>query len=270
MSQAVPDIAADDAIEARCLACGTRRIGPYCHACGQASVEAPRRFSEVFTGQTGRLLHTLRLLFTRPGELAREIDEGRDRRSMRPLTLLLNLIPLFFLLGGGAGGFGASTFAVADKTGEFAGVIASAAQRRNVPLPVFQERLEQRFRALYSLLVVVQVASYGAMLGLVERRKRKPWLVHFAAAIHYMCFSVIVSTVLFGGYRLAGGTLMDHPIVASIAMVINAVYLFLSIRRIYGDGARAAGAKTLLVMAVNYLVAIALTTVAIGGAIATA
>ncbi len=34
-------------------------------------------------------MHTLRLLLTRPGELARETDECRDRDAIRPLTLLL-------------------------------------------------------------------------------------------------------------------------------------------------------------------------------------
>ena len=257
-------------VDVACHLCGTQRVGPYCHACGQASLEAPRTFREVFMGQTGRLLHTLRLLFTRPGELAREIDQGRDRQSMRPLTLLLNLIPLFFLLGGGSGGFGASTFEVADKTGQFASVVAQVAQRRNVALPLFEERLEQRFRAIYSLLVVVQAATYGAMLGLVERRRGKPWLVHFAAAIHYMCFSFIVSTLLFGIFRLAGGSLIEHPAVAAVAMAINAAYMFVSVRRVYGDGVGTAAGKTALVMGVNYFVAIALTSIAVAGALATA
>ena len=60
------------------------------------------RSAKSSRARPARLAYTLRRLLTRPGELAREIDEGRDRRAMRPLTLLLNLIPLFFLLGGGA------------------------------------------------------------------------------------------------------------------------------------------------------------------------
>ena len=100
-------------VAAPCASCGTRRLGPWCHACGQASRDAPRSFREVFTGQTGKIAYTLKRLLLRPGELAREIDEGRDRRAMRPLTLLLNLIPLFFLLGGGTGGFSAHSIVAA-------------------------------------------------------------------------------------------------------------------------------------------------------------
>src|SRR3982751_672995 len=88
-----------------CRLCGAELTGPYCQACGQPSLAVRRTFGDAITGQTGRLLHTLRVLITEPGGLAREIDEARDRRSMRPAALLTNLIAVFFLLAGGVGGF---------------------------------------------------------------------------------------------------------------------------------------------------------------------
>ena len=254
----------------QCRLCGTALVGPYCHACGQATPDARRGLREVLLGQTGRLTHTLRMLFTQPGELAREIDEGRDRLSLRPLTLLLNLIPLFFLLGGGPQGFSVRMFANNDPTHQIAALAARAAARHNVDPAVFDERMEQRFRAVYSLLVVVQVAAYGLMIGLVERRRRKSWLVHFAAATHYMCFSFVLSIALFGSMRLAGVNLAMHPVIGALPMLINLTYLTLMLRRAYADRVPVALGKTVLVLLVDYVVAVVLTIAALAIALGTA
>jgi hypothetical protein len=238
-------------------------MGPWCHACGQASREAPRSFREVFTGQTGKVAYTLRRLLLKPGELAREIDEGRDRRAMRPLTLLLNLIPLFFLLGGGVGGFSAQSLLASDPTGRGAAAIAEMAAKRGVPAPVMQERVEQRFRAVYSLLVVVQALAYGVAISVLERRKRKPWIVHGATAIHYMCFNFIISTVLFGALRVLQGGLPQHPAFALIGLVVNGTYMGLSLHRVYADPPSWAGAKAIALLAWGFVVSLVLTSTAV-------
>ena len=253
----------DVAASARCASCGVARMGPWCHACGQASREAPRSFREVFTGQTGKVAYTLRRLLTKPGELAREIDEGRDRRAMRPLTLLLNLIPLFFLLGGGVGGFSAHSLIAADPSGRGTAAIAQVAEKRGVPTPVFEERVEQRFRAVYSLLVVVQALAYGAAIGFLERGKRKPWIVHGATAIHYMCFSFVVSAVLFGAFRLAHAGLPTHPAIGALGLLVNGTYMGLSLHRVYEDAPLWAGLKVIALLGWGFVVSLALTTTAV-------
>src|SRR3954470_12693356 len=74
-----------------CRVCGTTLVGPWCHGCGQASGAVQRRFGEALFGQTGKLLRTLKFLLQKPGELAAEIDENRDRNSLRPGLLLTNI-----------------------------------------------------------------------------------------------------------------------------------------------------------------------------------
>jgi hypothetical protein len=244
-----------DAIE-RCGMCAAPLCGPYCHACGQASARAPRSFREVFMGQTGKLVYTLRELLLHPGVLAREIDEGRDRRAVRPLTLLLNLVAFFFIVGGGAGGFSAKAFL---DTG--LGRIPALAERGapdSAERAHFDERLEHRFQSIYSLLVIVQTLAYGAAIGLAERSRRKPWLVHFAAATHYMCFSVLVAAIAFGAGKLAHldpahqwwiGALMYGAVIA---------YMTAMLRHAYDDTPLFAFGKALLLLLFGYVVAVVL------------
>jgi len=228
-----------------------------------------RTLREALTGQTGRMVYTLRRLLV-PGALAREIDCGRDRLAVRPLTLLLNLIPLFFIFGGGVGGFNARYFIASDPSGDIAAAVAQRADKRGVPLPMYEERVEQRFKAVYSVLVVVQALAYGIALGVVERRKRKPWLVHFANAIHYMCFSFIVSTFVFGAVRLVHATLGDHPLLVAPLVLLNGAYMAMSLHRVYADRWPVAAGKAALLMLIGFVVSLVLTTSSVLAAIWTA
>jgi hypothetical protein len=242
-----------------CRTCGTALAGPYCHACGQASPAARRPLRAALTGQTGRMLYTIRTLLTRPGELARQVDEGRDLHAVRPLTLLLNLIPVFFLLGGNVGGFGARMFVASDGTHRLQAAIEQRSAREQVGVEVFEERLEQRFRAVYSMLVVVQAAAYALALAVFERRRRKAWLVHAAAAIHYLCFSVVVSGLLFAAARLAGVPVTGHPWIALPGLLLNVIYMALTLRRVYGERVPPALAKAVGLLVFGTVVSIVLT-----------
>ena len=259
----------DKVFTGACAVCGASLVGPYCHACGQPSPAAPRGLRDALTGQTGKLLYTLRRLLV-PGALAHEIDRGRDRLAVRPLTLLLNLIPLFFIFGGGVSGFSAHSFMASDPSGTLKAVVAKAGERRGVPAPLYEERVEQRFKAVYSVLVVVQALAYGAGLGLLERRKGKPWLVHFATAIHYVCFNFIVSTIAFGVLRVLHEKLADHAAVGFVIIGINATYMAASVHRVYAERWRMAIGKTALLMLFGFVVAITLTMASLAVAVISA
>jgi hypothetical protein len=240
---------------AACANCGAARVGPYCHACGQASPEAPRSFGEVFTGQTGKVVHTVRNLLLHPGELAREIDEGRDRRSMRPLTLLLNLVAFFFIVGSGyTGGFNTRTFLSTGIDQVVPALRSMPGAPDSAERAHYEERLEHRFQSVYSLLVIVQTLAYGAAIGFAERSKRKAWIVHFAAATQYMCFSVLVAIVAFGLGRLAGIETSRALGIGIVMYAIVTVYMTMTVRRVYGDIVPLAIAKTLGIMLFAYIV----------------
>jgi len=234
-----------------CRFCATSLAGPYCQACGQPSVVVRRTFREAIMGSTGRLLHTLRVLLTDPGGLAREIDEARDRGSMRPGALLTNIIAVFFLLAGGVGGFTSDSLIAQDRSGYIAGFAAQRATERGVATSVYHERLESRFRATYSVLITLTTLSYAAALWLVERRRRKSWLVHLAAGVQYLCITFILTALVYGGGRLAGVDVAAFPLVGVAMIGVLALYVVLLLHRLYGDGWGAAVAKALVVLVIG-------------------
>lgn len=80
-----------------CASCGTARVGPHCHACGQ-HVKAERRLTvrgfahdavHFVTHLDHGLPHTLKALFRSPGDLARRYVGGDRAHHTSPLVLLL-------------------------------------------------------------------------------------------------------------------------------------------------------------------------------------
>jgi len=240
------------AASANCGACGTALAGAYCHACGQPGPFARQRLSEALLGQSGRLLHTLRMPLTRPGELARETGEYRDRGSIRPLTLLLNVVAFFFLLSG-LTDFRLQTFERQDESGKLAQALERHAAEAGVGREVFVERVERRFQSLYTLLLVASVVVYAIVLWLTHRRPRRAWLVHVAGAVHYVCFVFLVAVVYFVAFRQFGIASTSIPALA-VQIVIAFAYLVLMFRRTYDDALGQALLKGLLVIGVGLVV----------------
>ncbi|HVO87257.1 MAG TPA: hypothetical protein VMV45_01855, partial [Casimicrobiaceae bacterium] len=201
-----------------CAMCGVPLAGPYCQACGQPSTSAQRSFREAVLGHTGRLAHTLKLLLLQPGELGREIVEARDRQSVRPLTLLLNLIAVFFLVGA-PGTFTPSSLAEGDPSGRAAAQIEARAVHQGVSREVTLERLDRRFQSLYSVLILPSAFVYGGVLWLLHRRSGLSWLVHLAGAVHFLAFLFIVWSVVFLGARLLHVTAIRNPVVIGLTIV---------------------------------------------------
>ena len=96
---------ADGGTGGLCLNCGTQRIGPHCHHCGQGghihrSIGAI--WHEILHGVVhfeGKLWRTLPLLAFRPGELTRRYIDGERARFVSPMAMFLfSVFTLFAVL----------------------------------------------------------------------------------------------------------------------------------------------------------------------------
>jgi hypothetical protein len=237
--------------QACCNQCGATLTGPYCQNCGQPSVAVRRSFGDAIYGQTGRLLHSLWLVVSKPGEIAREIDEARDRRSIRPGALLTNIIAVFFVVAGGLGGFDAREIIRSDPTGRVAAIASERSAARGVSTAVYYERLDNRFRSTYSVLITSSALAYALAFRLLHRRRPKSWLVHLAAGIQYLCATFLLSAVAFATARLEGGAMNEHPLLGFGTLALLGVYLVLLQRRVYGDSTGMAALKMLAVLAIG-------------------
>lgn len=89
-------------IEGNCLNCGTRLVGPHCHACGQKGHvhRTLHAFGHDFLHSVlhfdGKIWRTLPMLFWRPGDLTRRYIHGERAKFVSPLALFLFTVFLTF------------------------------------------------------------------------------------------------------------------------------------------------------------------------------
>ena len=91
--------------ECTCLCCGTVFHGNYCPVCGQSRRTRRMVMSDILgntlaslTNLDGRLVHTLRDLFTRPGYMIADYLKGCRAEYFQPVQMLFFLATIYVLL----------------------------------------------------------------------------------------------------------------------------------------------------------------------------
>src|ERR1051325_10982684 len=92
-------------LPADCANCGAPLNGRFCQTCGQKAASPNVSLHDVyheafheFAHVDGKIVQTLRLLLTKPGQLTREFLEGRRQRYVSPLRLYLTCSLIFWAL----------------------------------------------------------------------------------------------------------------------------------------------------------------------------
>ena len=88
-----------------CMNCGTPLKGMYCHQCGQYALDIHqpmwkyiRQYFENVYQFDGKIWMTLRLIFTRPGFLTNEFNDGKINSYVHPFRLYMFISVVFFTL----------------------------------------------------------------------------------------------------------------------------------------------------------------------------
>lgn len=91
--------------EKDCLNCGTEVLGRFCHSCGQENIVTRQSFWSLVTHFVadilhfdGKFFHTLALLFTRPGFVAKQYTIGKRMTYLDPIRMYLFTSAVFFLV----------------------------------------------------------------------------------------------------------------------------------------------------------------------------
>lgn len=241
--------------DASCLNCGTRRLGAYCHACGQGAVDPEAGVVQLVRESVGdalswdhRVLRTVRALVTRPGALSAAWAEGRRAAFVSPIRSFLTLGALLVGLGLVENAVVTSE-ATGDDTEEVDRTVGSTTNAAYW-LGVGMGRL-----GVYAFLTVVPIV--GVVYAFLFRKRRGPLAQHLVHALHVASFGV-AGLMAWRILRIGLSPFVDAlreplpsgPIEALVAawMVSITGYAALSVRRFYAVGwGRALAASTLIV-----------------------
>ena len=250
----LPEALADDLVEAPpeappvCASCGTARVGPFCHACGEKKLDrhdyAFLHFAEnavdTFTHLDVKVFKSLWSLLWRPGAMAADLLAGRRVAWAKPFQTFLIANLLFYL---GSGALHLSFFDASLKiqlNNSNVQRIRWVAERKAAALGLTMEAYAEPYNhlshTLSKTLVVLLVPVVAGLLALLFWRRRRYFLEHVTVATLLLSQFMLTSLLTIVGIglpmALLGAPAGDTLYVPAVLLANTALFI-LAFRRVY-------------------------------------
>jgi len=241
-----------------CPNCSRRSDEEFCPRCGQqrthdgdlSLTHAWHHLIHETLHLDGRIFGSIKLLFTKPGQLTLDFLEGRRQRHVHPLRLFIVFSAIFFLFSGGpmlrlqwevdhAPDGDAQQVAPTQILGKMGPRIEERlrrkAEREGVSYDAFMEHQEHRLHIMFKAAFIAAVVANGLWLALLFRRQRRYVAEHMVLALHVACFGMSMVVVADALQRLLG---LDGGRFSGFVGPIALGYFVLAARRVYGERGR--------------------------------
>ena len=223
-----------------CPNCANEHKGEFCNACGQRNVDLHvpiggliREAAEEALGVDSRLRHTLVPFFFKPGEVTREYLTGRRVRYTSPLKMYVVAAAIFFFAFASQDRSNVIRIDARGKvrpaaTGRIDSYLLQRVERLEKLGPDGPRLLAANMAGALPKALILLLPVFALLLKLFWRK----WYYaeHLVFALHYHAFALILLTP---GSLLPGAAGNSAN---GIALMVCLVYLFLAMRRVYGDG----------------------------------
>jgi hypothetical protein len=228
-------------MKAYCSRCGEKRRD---HVDWKLSSIASEIFSEITNLEHSKLWQTFRLLLFKPGQLTRDYWNGWRKRFLGPVKLYLVFFALTLLLYSihrPTAVYDVRTFAATNSNGQFSRLLEERATKRGVATSQLIQEVNSSLQRYLSMSQLFYPLIVALALKLLLRRHRLYFAEHFIFALHSLTFiylSFLVAWplfVLFGIDTSAAKYTPAYLAITFASFVWTAAYLFLALRRAYGE-----------------------------------
>lgn len=247
------DEAPDAEAPAACVSCGTVRVGPFCHACGEkrldrhdyAFLHYTEHAVDALTHLDVKVFKSVWSLVARPGAMAADVLAGRRVRWTKPFQAFFVANLIFYL---GVSAIGTSFFdAPLDiqlATRSYARPLAEA---KAASLGLTMEAYAETYNALSHTLFVILVPVVAGLLALLFVRHKRYFLEHMTVGALALSQFMLVSllAILVVGLPLAFlGIAAGDAVMVPAVLLSNVAVFFLTFRRVYPGRAAVTAVKT--------------------------
>lgn len=193
-----------------CRCCNNVFKGRYCNICGEKVLELNERtflafldnLLNAFTFLDGKFLKSLKLLITRPGQLSRNIADGKRMPYMKMVSLFF-VANFFYFLFPLVDSFNSSLHSQTTMLGPHSvkakEIVKIEVEKRHITMEEFQEKYKMQSTNLSKLLLITLVLAMTGTLMVVNYSKRNYFFDHLLIALEFYSFHLLVNMLLFPG-----------------------------------------------------------------------
>ena len=235
-----------------CKNCGRALQYKFCAACGQKNDPLDQSLKELvyeigseISNLDGRIVNSLRYLFSSPGFLSREYLEGRRVAWLSPIRLYLAISVLYFAVIALTGGIDSDVqLSINESTDEEA---LAEFQRMGFANTVeFLAAVDEAKATWMPRVMFILIPIFAGLVYAAQRKSNLRYPQHFIFSMH-------VQTAWFGAFIVSGlleywienGTV--EVLVVGLSYVYALVYLALALQRVYGEKPGRAVIQSLLI-----------------------
>ncbi len=248
-----------------CTNCNAGAPGNYCSACGESQPghhdlslkhflhEAADELAHV----DSKIPATLTGLLFRPGFLSEEYFAGRKTRYLLPLRLFLIIFAINFFLYSTVKPVAIYDFSrieARDESGSLHALIAKRATHRGLTVQELEERINLRWLKVLNAMEIFSAIIMAMIAAVFFRKARKYFVEHLIFSLHYMSFTLVLSTLIVPVYILGhiDPLTRGKPIIF-LQFGLWFLYMWKAVQRFYRQAPLPAAGKTLVVLAGSYI-----------------
>ena len=139
-----------------------------------------------------------------------------------------------------------------DPDGEFRAQVEATLAQTQMSRELYAERFNSRLQTIYTITPIFSVLSAALVLRLLFGRSY-PWPgPHMVFALYYVAFMFMVNLLLHGLHEAFRD--LGHGRLMLILFTIVTPYMFVALRRVYGEPPRRTFWKTLVLLVLTFLI----------------
>jgi uncharacterized protein DUF3667 len=241
-----------------CPTCSETITQQFCPACGEHKFDRDsfsfrhfaRHAAHELLELDSKILRTVRYLFSKPAFLTAEYLAGKRSRYVTPFRLYVFCFALSALLTPPDQSISDFNNLInADKTGQVNHALAQLANRKGVPEEVLVRHMNERAHLYYEGSKIVNALVMACLLAIVYRKRKWYFGEHTVTSLYFLSFAFLLS-IMKWPFWLALGSPVQGIAVRGISLVFFMIalpYLWVTLRKLHGEGPWKTAAKSALV-----------------------
>lgn len=240
-----------------CKVCSNMFKGRYCNVCGEKVTEPYERsilnffdnLLNAFTFLDGKFLKSLKLLITRPGQLSRDIADGKRVPYMKMVSLFF-VANFFYFLFPVFDSYNSSLYTQLNSLGTHSvkakEIVKQKLEKDKIEIKNFQREYQNQSTNLSKLLIILLVFAFTGFLMVVNYSKQNFFFDHLLLALEFYSFNLIINSVLLPNvfslivksgkfFDMDFGILLTDNFFSWVAALTLAYFLFKAQRLFYNQ-----------------------------------